>query len=212
MIFKCCKLPANSKISYQKRSKFRPILAWKCSLLGEKPQSDYKWPKSALDTAKCHVLVCFTDLIVFWPHLWPYEQLSADQGTKKGHFGLKYCPVNPSHVLVHHCCLSEFIAWVRTTIQFLLKLQNVHWIHHKLANRLLGEHTFNHTLNFSAHHQLCWPRFDPSVHFNNSGSGSVPQVMVHISKVVQCTNLNQMDTQQSSHNPPPPWTCLRQLI
>ena len=64
-------------------------------------------------------------------------------------------------------------------------------MHHKLATVtcLLGEHTFNHALDFSAHHQPCWPPFDPSVHFNNNGSGSVPQVMVHIRKVVTLSSI-----------------------
>ena len=34
MISRCGKIQANSKISYQTRSKFGPVLSWKCSLLG----------------------------------------------------------------------------------------------------------------------------------------------------------------------------------
>ena len=72
--------------------------------------------------------------------------------------------------------------------KYSISAQAPKYMHHKLSTVicLLGEHTFNHALDFSANHQLCWPPFDPSVHFNNNGSGSVPQVMVHIRKVVQC--------------------------
>ena len=72
--------------------------------------------------------------------------------------------------------------------KYSISAQAPKYMHHKLSTVicLLGEHNFNHALDFSANHQLCWPPFDPSVHFNNNGSGSVPQVMVHIRKVVQC--------------------------
>ena len=72
--------------------------------------------------------------------------------------------------------------------KYSISAQAPKYMHHKLSTVicLLGEHNFNHALDFSANHQLCWPAFDASVHFNNNGSGSVPQVMVHIRKVVQC--------------------------
>ena len=42
----------------------------------------------------------------------------------------------------------EFIARVRSSIQCLSELQNMQFMHHKLASCLLVEHAFNHALNF----------------------------------------------------------------